>query len=119
MDKLSRLEHIIKRIASEGKDGADSAAAVAAAAAGPCQDLSGDIDAQQPSSKKSESETRQGLLTPSSEGTGPQDQTKNISSIDAQFGRLVISDSNSYYVGHVLWANLANEVSVTVITIID
>lgn len=97
MDKLSRLEHIIKRLASENKDDTDTAAAGQAEDADPAQ-----------RSAKSEGEDKQVLFTPPNESS--KIQAQNSSSLDVQFGRLVVSDSNSYYVGNVLWANLANEV---------
>lgn len=100
MDKLSRLEHIIKRLASEGGDESDPNAA----AAGHSQK---DAEpAQRPT--KSEEEDKRALGTAS--GRSSEVQGEGNSSLDVQFGRLVVNDSMSYYVGNVLWANLANEV---------
>lgn len=100
MDKLSRLEHIIKRLASEGRDDSDADAAAGGHPekdAGPAQH-----------SAKSEGEDKRVLGTPS--GGSSEVQGESSSSLDVQFGRLVVNDSMSYYVGNVLWANLANEV---------
>jgi hypothetical protein len=100
MDKLSRLEHIIKRLASENTDDADAANAGQPQDADPAQ-----------RSAKSEGDDKQVLFTASGESS--EVQVPNSSSLDVQFGRLVVSDSMSYYVGNVLWANLANEVRPT------
>ncbi|KAI3400384.1 hypothetical protein diail_3401 [Diaporthe ilicicola] len=101
MDKLSRLEHIIKRLASENKSDAGSPLAghndAAADSSVRSQHSSRSVDAHNESGDKSSGNV--------SEASG-----ENNSSLDAQFGRLVINDSMSYYVGNVLWANLANEV---------
>lgn len=102
MDKLSRLEHIIKRLATEGRDDDDDAGP----AAGSHPEKTG-ADPERRSAKP-EGEGKQALLTPSSRSS--EVQAQNTPSLDVQFGRLVVNDSMSYYVGNVLWANLANEV---------
>lgn len=101
MDKLSRLEHIIKRLASENKGGSE---------AGIDDHTEEDVDQTQltPHSSRPDGEDKQQPPKPSSEA--PDVSSENVSSLDVQFGRLVINDSKSYYVGNVLWANLANEV---------
>lgn len=98
MEKLSRLEHIIKHLASEKKDGDEPAVASQAEK---------DADNEQHSAK-SEGGDKQVLDRPSVQAS--EVSGENESSLDVQFGRLVINDSKSYYVGNVLWANLANEV---------
>ncbi|KAI7774093.1 hypothetical protein LA080_009296 [Diaporthe eres] len=101
MDKLSRLEHIIKRLASENKG--DSEAAVE-------HHSEEGVDQTQstPHSSRPDGADRQ---QPSKSASGePEVSGENNASLDVQFGRLVINDSKSYYVGNVLWANLANEV---------
>ncbi|KAJ0116594.1 hypothetical protein J7T55_009744 [Diaporthe amygdali] len=101
MDKLSRLEHIIKRLASENP--VDSEAVLAGGA-----DRGADsLQRTQPSSRSGDDD-KESLHKPQSEiSKGPGE---DASSLDVQFGRLVVNDSMSYYVGNVLWANLANEV---------
>lgn len=101
MDKLSRLEHIIKRLASENKG--DSEAAVE-------HHSEEDVDQTQstPHSSRPDGADRQQPSKSASEE--PEVSGENNASLDVQFGRLVINDSKSYYVGNVLWANLANEV---------
>lgn len=102
MDKLSRLEHIIKRLASENTDDTDPAAAGHAE-----RDADHTQSSQSPPGPGSEDKR------PSkSPAEVSQVSSENQSSLDFQFGRLVINDSKSYYVGNVLWANLANEVGV-------
>lgn len=91
MDKLSRLEHIIKRLASEGKDDSD----IHAAAGG---------------DPENDAESAQHPAKPEGGDGSSEVQGEGSSSLDVQFGRLVVNDSMSYYVGNVLWANLANEV---------
>ena len=97
MDKLSRLEHIIKRLASRNGTDGDAAAPGHPDKANSPQD-----------STKSLGEGKDSSHTPSREAS--EALGDNSSSLDVQFGRLVINDSMSYYVGNVLWANLANEV---------
>lgn len=92
MDKLSRLEHIIKRLASEDKSDAEPEK---------------HVDHKQHSAK-SESEDRQ--ISDRGPDETLQASREDSPSLDVRFGRLVINDSKSYYVGNVLWANLANEV---------
>lgn len=101
MDKLSRLEHIIKRLASENPG--DSEAVLAGGA-----DRGADsLQRIQPSSRSGDDD-KESLHKPQSKiSKGPGE---DASSLDVQFGRLVVNDSMSYYVGNVLWANLANEV---------
>lgn len=98
MEKLSRLEHIIKHLASENK-GADESAVD--------DQAEKDADHEQPSAK-SEEGGKEALNRPSVQASETSGEIE--SSLDVQFGRLVINDSKSYYVGNVLWANLANEV---------
>ncbi|KAG8158052.1 hypothetical protein KVR01_011813 [Diaporthe batatas] len=101
MDKLSRLEQIIKRLASEGGENADNDAAVD----GHHEDKDGDPSQR---SANPEGDAKQSSSTPSSRLS--EVQAQGSSSLDVQFGRLVVNDSMSYYVGNVLWANLANEI---------
>lgn len=98
MDKLSRLEHIIKRLASDTEGKSDPAAA---------SQSERHVDHEQ-GSTQSEGDDRQ--VSDRASGESPQALGEDSSSLDVQFGRLVINDSKSYYVGNVLWANLANEV---------
>lgn len=98
MEKLSRLEHIIKHLASEDKSGDK------AAVAGQIEEDAG----HEKGAAKSEGEGKQALDRPSVQASETSGDIE--SSLDVQFGRLVINDSKSYYVGNVLWANLANEV---------
>lgn len=98
MEKLSRLEHIIKHLASENKGGDEGAVAGRAEQ---------DADHAQ-GSARSEGGVEQALDRPSVQASETSGEIE--SSLDVQFGRLVINDSKSYYVGNVLWANLANEV---------
>lgn len=100
MDKLSRLEHIIKRLATDSHDDSD-----AGPAAGGHSEKDAEIAKRPP---KSEGEDKRVLGTTSGESS--EVQREGNSSLDVQFGRLVVNDSMSYYVGNVLWANLANEV---------
>lgn len=103
MDKLSRLEHIIKHLASEREGGGEPAVAGQAEKDVPVDDQ------QDPA--RSEGGDKQGLDRPSVQASETSGEIE--SSLDVQFGRLVINDSKSYYVGNVLWANLANEVRPT------
>lgn len=101
MDKLSRLEHIIKRLASENKGDAETPG-----------DHHSETDVDHTQStlqahRLDDEDKRQSSKSPSQT---PGVSRENASSLDVQFGRLVINDSKSYYVGNVLWANLANEV---------
>lgn len=98
MEKLSRLEHIIKHLASENKSGDEPNVA---------DNAEKDADHEQ-GSARSEGGGQQALDRPSVQASETSGEIE--SSLDVQFGRLVISDSKSYYVGNVLWANLANEV---------
>lgn len=98
MEKLSRLEHIIKHLASENKGGDELTVD---------DQAEKDADHEQPSAK-SEEGGKEALDRPSLQASETSGEIE--SSLDVQFGRLVISDSKSYYVGNVLWANLANEV---------
>lgn len=97
MEKLSRLEHIIKHLASENKGGDEPAVA----------DNAEKADHEQ-GSARSEEAVERALDRPSVQASETSGEIE--SSLDVQFGRLVINDSKSYYVGNVLWANLANEV---------
>lgn len=101
MDKLGRLEHIIKRLASENKGDAESTLA------GHTGERADSVERKQPplGPDRGRNEPLRGSPSELSEASGDKS-----SSLDAQFGRLVINDSMSYYVGNVLWANLANEV---------
>lgn len=101
MDKLSRLEHIIKRLASEDKG--DSEGTVD-------PDTQGDVDHPGTTQHSSRTDAQAKKQQAKSPGEASQVSGENESSLDVQFGRLVINDSQSYYVGNVLWANLANEV---------
>lgn len=101
MEKLSRLEHIIKHLASENKGGDE-----------PTVDDQAEKDADhEQHSAKPEGGGKEALDRLSVEASETSGDIE--SSLDVQFGRLVISDSKSYYVGNVLWANLANEVRLT------
>ena len=104
MDKLSRLEHFIKRLASENKGGF-----------GGTGDPDSERDVDHPGSTQHPSRPDGQAKKRSYEPPGEASQVpgENESSLDVQFGRLVINDSKSYYVGNVLWANLANEVRST------
>lgn len=102
MDKLSRLEHIIKRLASENTSDAETAAAGHA-------EKDADHMPWSQSPPGPGTEDKQPSKSPAEVS---QVSSENQSSLDFQFGRLVINDSKSYYVGNVLWANLANEVGV-------
>ncbi|KAL1847801.1 hypothetical protein Daus18300_013843 [Diaporthe australafricana] len=101
MDKLSRLEHIIKRLASEDKGDAEST-------------LGGHTgeEVDSPDSKHLHLGADGGRIEPVRESSSELSEASGdkSSSLETQFGRLVINDSMSYYVGNVLWANLANEV---------
>lgn len=98
MEKLSRLEHIIKHLASEDKSGDKAAVA----------DRAEEDAGHEQISARSEGGVEQALDRPSVQASETSGDIE--SSLDVQFGRLVINDSKSYYVGNVLWANLANEV---------
>lgn len=98
MDKLSRLEHIIKRLASDTEGKSEPGAA---------SQSEKHVDHER-HSEGPESEDKQ--VSDRASGESPQALGEDSSSLDVQFGRLVINDSKSYYVGNVLWANLANEV---------
>lgn len=99
MDKLSRLEHIIKSLASENKGDAGAAGV---------RNAGKDVNQPEPSSSGPNDEDNKPQSPPFGEAAQVSGGVE--SPLDVQFGRLVINDSKSYYVGNVLWANLANEV---------
>lgn len=101
MDKLSRLEHIIKRLASENKGDAETPGD---------HHCETDVDHIQSTPHSSRPDDEDRKQPSKSASRTPEVSGENASSLDVQFGRLVINDSKSYYVGNVLWANLANEV---------
>ncbi|ROW02499.1 hypothetical protein VMCG_06029 [Cytospora schulzeri] len=113
MDKLARLESIIKHLASEdGEDqdqdvlptnprtGVNPKPLQSSTPANPAQQKTTEADGSVAAAAAAETET----TTPSGE------ESPTPSSLDGLFGRLVIGESKSYYVSNVLWANLANEV---------
>lgn len=102
MDKLSRLEHIIKSLASENKGDAGAAGNEHAGK-----------DVNQPESTTPGPDDEDNRPQSQPFGEAAQVSSGDESPLDVQFGRLVINDSKSYYVGNVLWANLANEVRPT------
>ena len=109
MDKLTRLESIIQDLASENgasQDGRPTtssqspAPAQAPVPAGPLDQKPVEVDGSgaTPASVGTATATTSGRASPA------------VSSLEGQFGRLVIDESKSYYVNNVLWTNLANEV---------
>lgn len=102
MDKLSRLEHIIKSLASENKGDAGAAGV---------RNAGKDVNQLESTSSRPNDEDNKPQSQPFGEAAHVSGGVE--SPLDVQFGRLVINDSKSYYVGNVLWANLANEVRST------
>ncbi|KAM5367385.1 hypothetical protein ACJZ2D_010030 [Fusarium nematophilum] len=90
VDRLHRLEDIIKRLASQVDAGAAGATAGTSVQGSPETEVGAHDREEHPSSSHS-----------SPEASG---------SIDQQFGRLMIDENKSYYVSNILWANLGNEI---------
>lgn len=88
VDRLQKLENIIKQLNSEVDATANAV----------------------PSGSGTDGES---VSTPGGMRNDPPgvDNSAPDASIDQQLGRLMIDDSKSYYVSNILWANLGNEVS--------
>ncbi|CZR46039.1 uncharacterized protein FPRO_11486 [Fusarium proliferatum ET1] len=87
VDRLQKLENIIKQLNSEVDATANAV----------------------PSGSGTDGES---VSTPGGMRNGPPgvDNSAPDASIDQQLGRLMIDDSKSYYVSNILWANLGNEI---------
>ncbi|KAJ4250972.1 hypothetical protein NW762_011622 [Fusarium torreyae] len=91
IDRLQRLEDIIKRLSSQ-------------------VDVTTSADGASPSGRTSpatEDESHHDFIGEHPSELNPPSAD---ASIDQQFGRLMIDDSKSYYVSNILWANLGNEI---------
>lgn len=107
MDKLARLESIIKHLASENEADRDA----------PPTGSETEANSELPQSHLTANEAQEDTTGVHDSGTAAAETTTSsgqaspaLSSLDGRFGRLVIGESKSYYVSNVLWADLANEV---------
>ncbi|KUI72477.1 hypothetical protein VM1G_07434 [Cytospora mali] len=110
MDKLTRMESIIKHLASE--NGIDHSVLPTGSESGADPESTGLLKPTSPGQRKTTevNGSRSGSISVLTASASGRTSPSSPSSLDGQFGRLVIDESKSYYVSNVLWANLANEV---------
>lgn len=116
-DKLARLETIIQRMAAENGPGLGVARGQShlqsndgSGQAGPATESEHGITSESLPGRESHKVAEQSNSSHSSPAAGGQ------ASVEASLSRLVIDDKKSYYVSNPLWASMAQEVNLTILS---